>query len=374
MKVLSYCVLAVVLGIDCTLETLQAQSDATPVAVGVPEKTEQPAVLTFVQIRESIRSYYGRLTALEVDYQQRSRSIRSVEQIVPTMNYHFAMKNEKRYKAQSEGDTAARKQAAQQPLTLAYDGNVEQSFRPADKLATIVAQKQDFTDIDAYTQTLAIAATDSERASVGSSSFFMPSALDAPDCEWRVQATLERFDGADCHVLVEAKHGQRILVDAKLGCAMRFREIAQAIDGAPVSSWPLQTRYAFREYKLCADNLWMPMAIHFVAYVSTRAPENLWNRPSIQSSLVAKRIAVNDEVQDSLFTLNYPIGTQVNDQVHGRFYRIGDAYQEIDMLVEEGAREVAVGRSGGWFWLVVVNGLLIVGVLLFLVYRRVQRA
>lgn len=342
--------------------------------VGVPETTDLPALLTFTQIRAAIRSNYGRLAALEVEYEQKNRNIRSSAPVVSLTNFHFAMKGERRYRSQRSAGSTNQGQSDESGLVLMYDGTVEGRLRPTYKQGYIVAEKQLSTDIDAYAQAMGIPLTDSERASVRSSSYFLPGALNAPDCDWQVEPTLERFDGVDCHVLVEKKQMQRILVDQKLGCAMRFREIRQAVDGVPASEWPLQARYAFRRHAQCADNLWMPKVIDIVAFVPASQPKNLWNKPDVLVSNVAKRVVVNESVNDSLLEVQFPIGTEVRDEVHGKWFRIGDARQEIDLLVEEGAKQLAVGRSYGWVWLIVLNGLLIVGLFLLFRYRKMAAA
>lgn len=363
----------IVFGIAWAWTTSLARCDEAPASFALPEKTDRPARLTIEQIRDSLRAYYASLSALEVEYKTSNRSQELGDQLIPVLNMHFAMKGEKRYRAQSVDGVGPDDPAAAQALTLAYDGAVEQSLIPVQKRASIVKQKQQITDQDAYVQALAIPVTDSERASVASSAMFLPYALDSPDRQWHVEPELEKFDGAECHVLVERKSQQRILVDEKLGCAMRFREIRQQIPEPVAEGPPLHSRYAFSKYQKCNNELWLPMRIDIVEYVSNRQPRDLWNRPFIESSHVAKRIALNSEVQDALFTLRYPPGTEVRDFARGKYYRIGDAQREVDMLLEEGSKELVAGRSSFWIWLLIANGVLVLGGLGVYVFRSLGK-
>jgi hypothetical protein len=117
----------------------------------------------------------------------------------------------------------------------------------------------------------------------------------------------------------------------------------------------------------------MPMMVQVVGYPSPRAPRNLWNEPDFADEYRVHKIRIGSEVEDSLFRFKFPPGTLVADRVHNRFYRVGDAGEELDTLVGEGKRELSTSRSPIRVGLVALSAAVALGFVLLLGYRFLRR-
>lgn len=336
----------------------------------LPAPTTKPSTMSFDQLRAGIQARYNGLWAIEVDYEQSTRSFaNNTDGVVPLMKHHFAIKGEKRYRSQLQ-ELSSVAGENQQQLILAYDGDVEQTYVPQWKQATVAAEKQTILDQDAYLQALAIPLSDADRASVSATEFYLPYTLSVASMSWRVQPTLETVDGAECHVL-EADNKQRIWIDPANDFAMRFREVYQRLEKQPQDDWPLATRFAFRSLKQFGDR-WMPMRNEIVSYTSSRQPENQWNEPSFVTIHDVKRLETNDQVQDSLFSMTFPPGTEVRDPVHERYYRVGDSNEELAFAIEEGLKELPPHSSAS-VWFLIANVIVFVGLVGYFCYRIFSR-
>jgi hypothetical protein len=289
------------------------------------------------------------------------------------LKLHFAMKGEKRLRAQSFGGALKDAVNGTPEMILAYDGQGESAYLPENATANVTLEKQPMTDQDPYCNALGLPISDAERASVTTNRFLLPTALEIAECEWKVQPTVEIVDGAECHVLESNQH-QRIWVDPAIGFAVRFREIRFDVPGRPSKDWPLSSRFAFQDYRR-EDDIWLPTKVEVVSYPTTRAPENLWNQPTMKAVYTVDKLAVNDSVQDSLFKLTYPKGTMVYDKVAKRAYRIGDNNEELDYIVEQGSAQFVPqgSQTKRWFF-VVLNIVVVVGLIVILAFRAWTRS
>ena len=240
------------------------------------------------------------------------------------------------------------------------------------EIREILQHKDDFIDTDPYMASLAIPVRDSDRSRVSKTDWFLPYALDVPELEWKVSPKLEIADGAECHVL-ESKYRQRIWVDPKIGYAIRFRERDAPIKDKSADQWPLGERHAFGSYRKFTGEIWLPERIVAVGYADTTVPENLWNRVSRRSTLQVTKLAVNDNVPDSLFTMSFPPGTFVMDEVHNRNYRIGKSNEELDVLVQEGRGELPGSPSRRSWVMILLNVVAIIALASLFVYWKVAK-
>ena len=89
---------------------------------------------------------------------------------------------------------------------------------------------------------------------------------------------------------------------------------------------------------------------------------------------MALRLAVNDDVPDSLFKLSFQPGTYVTDEVRGVTYTVGENGEELDPESEV-ARAMLGGdraapRASIWLW---VNAAIVAALAVFLVMRSLKK-
>ncbi len=326
----------------------------------LPIATTKSAVLTFDELRAGIRQHYTALWALEVEYEQFT-----VGGEIPSMNYHFAFKGEKRFRKQTDVEGRV--------YGLAYDGGVLQVYQPEFSAAMVVIRKDKdrFADVDAYVDALGIPISDFDRANASWLPKLMPYALDAPQLQWTVHPTLDVVDGAECHVLVSSDR-QRIWVDPAIGFAMRFREQYEPVKNLPEHEWPLLVRYFYSQFERTAAGVHLPSKNEIVAYHSSSSPRSVWNQPKFYTVHNVRRLAVGREVHDDLFSFELPPGTEVLDEVRDRFYRVGAFGEELDRLVGQGREELAQSRFEGRIWILLVNATVVMLLALLCGYRLLR--
>ncbi len=91
---------------------------------------------------------------------------------------------------------------------------------------------------------------------------------------------------------------------------------------------------------------------------------------------VAMRLAVNDDVPDSLFELSFPPGTVVFDEVRDVFYTVGDNGKELDGVVEVARQTLDAKRPGhpnSWLMVNIAAVAVIVATLVLRFARRQRR-
>jgi hypothetical protein len=341
------------LGTVLVLSSALAQQESAPFPLPTP--TDKPATATFDELREGIKQYYQQLWAVEVEYRVIPKGVGA-----PRLTCHYAMKGEKRVRDQTGADG--------RPYAQAYDGELFQLHQADKKAALILKQKQSFVDRDAYLDALGIPLSDMDRANVSWLPKVFPYSLDVRGLEWAVEPTLQMVDGAECHVLVSADR-QRLWIDPQIGFAMRFRERYQPVKGLPKAEWPLLARYFYREFEKTQAGIWLPKRNEIVSYASARSPRSKWNQTRWNEVHEVTRIAVGHQVKDSVFRFEFPPGTEVEDRVLGRFYRIGESGEELDMLVGRGRDELAKSGSRVPGWLLLLNIAMVAALALTLGYR-----
>jgi hypothetical protein len=343
----------------------------------LPQATDKAAGLSAEELRNGVRQYYAKLRAIEVGYEMTTETIAVMPNdrpVIPRTISHFAFRGEKRFKSQGAPSAPGAGAKMEETDVWALDGGgVQRGYRPPDE-AGEVRGKDPYIDDDAYMQALAIPLTDMERSLVGKSDWFLPSALDQATFEWKVRAKLETVEGVECHVL-ENKYRQGIWIDPAIGFAARFRETYQFLKDRPVSEQPLFERHLFSDYRQVADGVWLPQRIEICQYIPTIAPQDRWNRESFRNVLKVTKLAVGDQVADSLFTFSFPRGTSVIDIIHNKIYRVGNAnqeldVQELDVTVAQGREQISGSLSRSRWWLILVSVVAIVVVAVILLYRR----
>lgn len=316
-----------------------------------PTEIDKPAVLTIAQLREGISRQYGRIHAIEVTYQQNTRVFGDRAES-PAVIRHFAFKGEKRFLAVTTdlADTSYHQAGS----TYAFDETRQQDYHAKTKSGVIAGpvDKQNVVDVDGYVYALAIPLTDAERAAAATSQYFLPYALGIRESDWEVEPKLMLVGGAECHVVV-SKYNQRIWIDPAVGFGIRFRERFQPLNDKPRDEWPLETRYVFRDFEEIEAGLWLPKAVECIAYAGAGEPKNRWNHPAYNTLCRVSALAVNDHVSDSLFVLSFPPGTVVQDIVRKRVYRVGNANEELDVLIADIQSHVGTPSTSRRRWLLV---------------------
>ena len=363
-----------VIGIFCLcVPNLAAIGQAPSPAFALPQPTEKPPTLTFEQLRNGVRQYYQAIRALEVEL-ERTSEVASFDpdfgRVIPRSRHRFAFKGEKRMASHSGPPQGQPDGPLTLESTVVFTGDASRQYRPASGSGIIQRAKMQTVDINPYMFALAIPVRDRDRDLASESVYHLPYALEHAKLDWRVNPKLETVDGAECHVVSESNTKQRIWIDPKIGYAMRFRERHWPVKDTPTSQWPLGQHIALGGYRQLVDGVWLPERIETVQFASE--PQILWNLVSHHSTLRVTKLAINEQVPESLFTLSFPPGTLVHDEVRNRDYRIGESNEELDLTVAEGREEVSA--SGSSWWLVLINVVVAVVIVVILVYlRRAKR-
>ncbi|MGO9115325.1 MAG: hypothetical protein ACLP9L_39435 [Thermoguttaceae bacterium] len=290
-----------------------------------PQPTDKPATLSFEQLHDGIRQYYQGLTAIEVEYEQITEvlSVQAEDKgtIIPRSTHHFAFKGEKRLCSRCFPPRDQPSGPLQSEMTLAFNGDACHHYQPAEMTGFIAREKDPYLDSDAYMRILAVPISDKDRSLITKTDYFLPYALDRAKLGWKVCPKLEMVDGAECHVL-ESKYRHRIWVDPQLGYAMRFRERYWQVAFRPVSHYLLGVRNEFGDFRQFADGMWLPERVVSVQYnTSAGRTKNLSNRVSHRTIRQVSKLAINEQIPDTLFTISFPPGTLVTDTINNRVYR-----------------------------------------------------
>jgi hypothetical protein len=334
----------------------------------LPKPTDKPATMSFDELKAAMTSYYTRLKAVEVTHDQITHDFHSDAKPIPHMTYHFAMKGENRFRSQFLGGKEQTEEDLQQAMIESFNGDEARNYLPGSRRGTVTAEKDRMIDEDGYLQALGIPLTNRERADTVKSHFLLPTALNIEDCDWKVRPMLETIDGADCHVL-ESKYRQAIWVDPQIGCAMRFRESYQFVKNTPKDDWPLQLRYSFQDYAQLKEDLYLPRLVRIISFMAARQPTNLWNQPNYITTHKTTRLAVNDDVPDSLFTFSFPTGSEVRNEVNNRYYRVGDTNEELEIVIDAAQPELP-NNARRKTWLIALNVIAVLIVLVLILIRR----
>jgi hypothetical protein len=325
-----------------TTPSVYAEKPALP---PLPEPLDRPATLTFEELRQGIRKYYGRIQALEVEYdlyQVHGTQLEGLPQerdIVPEARRRFAMKGEGRYVEADAVFPGQEDQTKRDKHTAAYEGTNFRMYRPGNREGQIMKDKHRSIDLDFFAASLFLPISDDARASLAQTSFYLPYALDfSPEGEkahfWSVRPKLESVDGAPCHVL-ESKEMDRIWVDPALGFAIRFRDNRHTLQEIPPSDWPLMQRIHLADYTEITPQIWLPKRVEVVTFAHARSPQNFWNRPNVVQLMTASMVKVNEQVPESLFFFNFPPGTMVTDYIDKKHYRVtGKEGEEMSWVVD----------------------------------------
>ena len=297
----------------------------------LPTPVNTTASLISDELRAGLLGRYERLRALEIEYTQNTRSFDGDELRIPCGQHHFAFLDNKRFKAQS--NAALREPFFYPDVVWAWDGQVQRTHNPRNQSGYVESEFEQFSDLDLYLGNVGIPlGRDQPNVAARRPTRIPPweYTLNDDSLDWEVLPKLEVVDGAACHVL-QSNRKEKIWIDPEIGFGIRRREFYRRLRDALREKWPVSGQSAFRDYRLAGGEIWLPWRIEVVTYVTDPAIDLAYERPAFSSVYEVQRIAINAEVPDRLFSLQFPPETVVRDKANRKFYQLGDQGDEIKL-------------------------------------------
>ncbi len=155
------------------------------------------------------------------------------------------------------------------------------------------------------------------------------------------------------------------------------RKAAMVNYSSDEGNWHDYTLIEGREYEEVDSGIWLPREVN---HESFKVIEGKESELSWRCTIHNDRWSVNDAVPDSLFTMPFPEGVYVTDEVSGREYRntrvtdqtISDAAnsaKELQQMYSDMPSPDEILRGTRWHWwlslLLVTSGMLVLAGLLF---------
>jgi hypothetical protein len=378
--------IAAVVGL--VLASTAASAEAIP-DVELPAATNIPATLSFAEIRAGLLGSLSRIKALDAEFTQLSRVSALHEAALTIVPYIFskqAFKGERRYvfrrrlrypyEGTLEADIAAAPGLGED--IRVYDGSAQRRYGPYGISEAEVYEKKDGSaDAQVYAHVLGLPIADDVRALKGEIRVWagwLPDVYDHPGLAWVVEPMCESVDGKVCHVISERTLGLRKWVDPAIGHVVRFAENKQREDPWRPAGQSVEHREWQSDFREVATGVWLPFRSRSVKYAigdaAAQQPGSIVNRDDI----VAMRLAVNDDVPDSLFKLSFQPGTVVMDRVRNVTYRVGENGEELNPESQVArpmfAGDRAAPRASIWLW---VNAAIVAALAAFLVMRSLKK-
>jgi hypothetical protein len=376
-----------------------ARALAEPISdVDLPTPTDIPATLTFAEIRQGRLDAIGRIKALYAEFTQLCRFSGPHERAEATIPFTFhrnAFKGERRfvfrrrleypYHGDLEADIAAAPGLGED--IRVYDGDVQQCYAPYGLArAAVYAGKDGSADAQVYAHALSLPIADgvrSARSEIRAWGGWLPDVYDLQGLKWVVEPKCERVDGRVCHVIAEPTLGRRQWIDAEAGYVVRFEEAKQRKDPWRPAGDDIEIRTKNSDFKEVATGIWLPFHLRSVTYAVGASRED--NRGSIVSGddVVAVRLAVNEEIPDSLFALRFRPGTIVTDEIRHVVYVVGTNGEELDPESDAGrrlfegnveARSTMNWRPSIWLWVNATVVASLAGLVLMRILRNRRQA
>lgn len=317
-----------------------------------PTLTDLPATMTAEELCAGFQRRYEGLKALEIEYSFTAHSFEGDERVIPFGQTRFAFMGESRFKAESGGGRHYPKTYPAQadgthyyPYVFPHDayfwnGELQREFHAGGIHANIEANKNTWVDHDNFLSGagIPIKGFEDEAAACAAERCGPPwplGLIDRPQ-DWEVLPRLELIDGAVCHVLhSKSRYVERLWIDPEVDFGVRFRDLCSRplrsrlrIQNVPHTEWPVWNCLSLRDYRLIGGCFWLPWRVESVIYVNRHAIRRPFGRPANACVLSVSRLAVNEDVPQSLFTLQFPAGATVLDAVRKRVFKVGEAGTE----------------------------------------------
>lgn len=361
-------------------------ADAIPdITRPVPSTT--PATLTSAELREGICRTLKKIHAIDAEYTDLCRltpTHGSFASTIPFVFNHEAHKGDRRFAFRRtleyphRGDLAADIAARPGPgeTYRVYDGHIQRYFHEFVRQGGILASKDGSADAHTYPLALGIPIIDDVRAlpqEVRVWAGWPPDVYMAPEVNWAVEASCELVDGVPCHVIVEPALGFRKWIDPAAGFATRFSETSRRDEDSGAVTAGIKSRDLQSDLREVAPGIWLPFVMVSVKY--SQASDAAAQEMSVEErhDTVAVRLAVNDDVPDSLFKLSFPPGTVVSDTVRDVAYVVGENGEELDQTVEEARRILGVGKPRRLNYWLLVNAAVVITIVAAIFLRMKRR-
>lgn len=338
-----------------------APASAQPIPdVDVPSVTNVPATLSFAELRQGVLSSIVRIKALDAEFTQLSRfsgSHEMAEGSMPFMFYRQAFKGDRRYgftrilehphHGNLKADISAAPGLGEHIRT--YDGVVQRCYKPYGiSQARVYAKKDPSADAQVYAHVLSLPIADdvrSLRSEVRAWAGWPPDVYDRSGLRWVVEPMCQSVDGHVCHVISEPTLGRREWIDPATGYVKRFQEVRESGEFWEPAGEDIETRIWNSDFKEVAPGIWLPFRSRSVTYAVEASGQGQPGAIVSGNDVVALRLAVNEDVPDSLFELRFQPGTVVVDQVRNVAYLVGNNGEEIDPESDAG-RQLFEGNLG----------------------------
>lgn len=323
------------------------RADAIP-DVARPAPSTTPATLTSVELREGICRTLKKIHAIDAEFTGLCRLAPTHASFADAIPYVFnreAHKGDRRYAFSRtleypyRGDLAADIAARPGPgeFCRVFDGQVQRIYSEFSSQGGILASKDLSADWHTYPLALGIPLIDNIRDLPHDSRVFFgwpPDVYEGASLHWTVEPTCESVDGVPCHVITEPTLGFRKWIDPAAGFAIRFSEKRRRDDDRGPATAEISSRNMHSDLREVAPGIWLPYRMVSVKYA--QASDGTAHDAVVEErhDTVAVRLAVNDDVPDSLFELRFPPGTIVSDEVRNVVSTVGDNGEALDGVVE----------------------------------------
>ena len=169
---------------------------------------------------------------------------------------------------------------------------------------------------------------------------------------------------------VNWKH--RYLIDPALGFAVVRR--SQFIQFPPSTSWLEFDLVDSHDHMEVAPGVWLPRRAVFRTTDPTEDDARNGRQPRLawEWNVLNDKWLLNPEVQESLFTIDFPPGTTVEDKVNSRTFKVTGITDEV--LDEQAGLARRWRLTRGRWGLLAVNGLIAALALAYVLARRLLKA
>lgn len=124
------------------------------------------------------------------------------------------------------------------------------------------------------------------------------------------------------------------------------------------------------------SGIWLPSSVLHETYNYREEDAKAGTLPPLQFrwQIDASDWVVNPDIEDSLFVIDFPPGTEVDDKITGQTYKTTSVTDVIiDQQSEYAKRWVSNSVPTPRLWLVILNAIVVCLLLMFVVYRRLHR-
>lgn len=161
--------------------------------------------------------------------------------------------------------------------------------------------------------------------------WYIPTALDTPG-SYKLQATLEKVDGFDCHVVTSGV--DTLWIDVPNGFAVRRRVMFRVV-GSDVPA-VIQALYICQDFTNEAELVWLPETVRRVDFATQEYSVDRQGRITGKNEF--KILWEVNNVLDSLFELSFPPGFVVFNHDNGTQFFAPEGEDMLDEAIKNARR------------------------------------